>query len=514
MQYAKEFDIHSFDIMGGYEWQHFYKEGSNFYQGLARFDSNGDKTITDADSFYDAKSKTWKSESKLVSFFGRANYALASKYLLTATVRLDGSSRFAPQNRWGTFPSFAFAWKASEEEFIKNIDIISDLKLRLGYGVTGQQNINQGDYPYIPVYKHNITGAYYPFENANGVIEYYPSYRPNAYNANLKWEETTTYNAGLDFGFFKSRLTGGVDYYFRRTTDLLNVVDIPMGTNFSNRVITNIGTLENNGIELTLNARIIEKKDFRWEVGLNATHNANVITKLTGGTGVGYRVPTGGISTGVGANIQAHAVGHPANSFYVYKQVYDGSGKPIEGEFENLDGSVDANGKPTINSDDMYYFKSPNPDLIAGLNSKISYKDFDFAFSMRGSFGNYVYNDVAARSYNLSELGIHSTSGNGYFINKPASAFETNFTAATSSIVQFSDYYIQDASFIRVDNISVGYSFKDLWKTIKNGRIYVNVQNPFVFTKYKGLDPEVFDGIDKELYPRPIITMLGVSLKF
>ena len=223
---------------------------------------------------------------------------------------------------------------------------------------------------------------------------------------------------------------------------------------------------------------------------------------------------TSGISTGVGGNIQAHAVGQPAYSFYVYKQVYDDNGKPIEGQFENLDGSVDLSGNPTINSDDMYYYKSPTPDLSLGLNSKLVYKDFDFSFSLHGNFGNYVYNDVAARSFNVNETGIYSTSGNGYFINKPASAFVTNFTAATSSIVHFSDYYIQDASFVRVDNVSLGYSFKQLFNVIKSGRIYVNVQNPYVFTKYSGLDPELSDGIDRELYPRPVITMLGVSLKF
>jgi len=509
LQYAKEIDKHNFDVMMGYEWQHFYREGNNFYRSINNKDTNGNGVIDEdeLDDYNEPKSNAWKSENKLVSFFGRANYSFANRYLLTATFRLDGSSRFSPKNRWGQFPSFAFAWKVKEEEFMSEVDAISDLKVRLGYGITGQQEINQGDYPYIPVYEDNITGAYYPFETTDGQLVYYPTSRPNAYNERIKWEETTTYNGGLDFGFFNSRLTGNIDYYFRETNNLLNVVDIPMGTNFSNRVISNIGTLQNEGIELALTGRIISKKDMSWEVGFNATHNADLITKLTSGSGEGYYVATGGISSGVGGNIQAHAVGLPAYSFLVYKQVYDDNGKPIEGEFADLD----ENG--TINSNDMYYYKKPTPDLTMGLTSKFIYKNFDFSFAAHSSFGNYMYNDVAARNHNMSDTGIYSSSGEGYFINKPASAIETNFTQNKSN-VHFSDYYVQDASFVRIDNISLGYTFKNLFKTIKDGRIYVNVQNPVVFTKYTGLDPEIFGGIDKDLYPRPIVTMLGLSLKF
>jgi len=505
LQYAKELDLHNFDIMGGYEWQHFYREGQNEYMGLLRFDSNEDGVVNETDEYYDEKRNAWKTENYLVSFFGRANYSFASKYLLTATIRLDGSSRFSKENRWGIFPSFAFAWKINEEDFLADVDELSDLKLRLGYGITGQQDLGQGDYPYIPVYKENKVGAYYPFENEDGVLEYYEAHRPNVFNSKLKWEETTTYNAGIDFGFFKQRLTGSLDYYHRITNDLLNVVDIPLGTNFSNRVVSNIGSLTNNGIELALNGRIISKKDISWEIGLNLTHNKNEITKLTTGTGEGYYVATGGISTGTGTNAQAHAVGHPASSFYVYKQKYDNNGKPIEGEFEDLveDG--------VINSQDLYFYKSPAPDLLAGLSSKFIYKDFDFSFSMRSSIGNYMFNDVAARSHDMSNTGIWSTSGS--FSNKPKSALETNFTQNKTN-AHLSDYYVQDASFLRMDNITAGYSFKNLFGVISDARIYATVQNPFVITSYKGLDPEKFDGIDRDLYPRPMVSLIGVSLKF
>lgn len=517
-QYAKEVDLHSFDVMGGYEWQHFYREGNNSYQGLVRSDSNGDGSVTDADNFYNPTSKLWKTESKLVSFFGRANYSFANRYLFTATVRLDGSSRFAPENRWGTFPSFAFAWKLNEEEFMSEVDAVSDLKVRLGYGVTGQQNIGQGDYPYIPVYKENIVGAYYPFENADGVLEYYPTYRPNAYNANLKWEETTTINAGLDFGFFKSRLTGTLDYYFRESRNLLNVVDIPMGTNFSNRVITNIGNMEIEGVELSLNGKIISKKDISWEVGMTASKNQDIITKLIAGSGEGFYVGVGGISSGVGANIQAHSVGHPAYSFYVYQQIYDENGAPVEGKFENLytaDDKVNTDGTrtPVINSNDKYFYKSRTPDFIFGLNSKLVYKKFDIGFSLRGSIGNYMYNDAAARSHNMSNSGIYSSSGNGFLSNKPASALVTNFNKNAPDS-HMSDYYVQDASFARIDNITAGYSFDKVLDVFSGGRIYASVQNPLIITNYSGLDPEIFDGIDRDLYPRPVVTMIGLSLKF
>lgn len=505
LQYAKEADLHAFDVMGGYEWQHFYREGQSEYRGLVRTDTNKDKVIDENDKYYDERINSWKTENYLVSFFGRANYSFASKYLLTATVRFDGSSRFVKENRWGIFPSFAFAWKINEEDFLADINELSDLKLRIGYGITGQQDLGQGDYPYIPVYKENKTGAYYPFENEAGELEYFETNRPNVYNKRLKWEQTTTYNAGLDFGFFKSRITGTFDYYHRVTNDLLNVVDIPMGTNFSNRVVSNIGTMENNGFEFALNGRIISKKDISWEVGLNLTHNNSKILKLTTGTGEGYYVGVGGISSGVGTNIQAHAVGYPAYSFHVYKQKYDDNGKPLEGEFEDL------NKDQIINSDDLYYYKSPAPDLLAGLSSKFIYKNFDFSFSLRSSIGNYMYNDRASSSHNMSDTGIYSTSGS--FSNKPASALVTNFTGNKTN-AHMSDYYVQDASFLRVDNVTAGYSFTKLFDVISEARIYATVQNPFVYSKYSGLDPEKFDGIDNDLYPRPMISMIGVSLKF
>lgn len=485
MQYISDFsDIHTLDIMGGYEWQHFYREGKNDFVGL-----DGYLPIT----------REWKSENYLVSFFGRLNYNIANKYLFTATLRNDGSSRFAKEHRWSLFPSFAFAWKMVEEGFMKDQRLFSDLKLRLGYGITGQQNILQGDYPYIPVYSENIDGAYYPIGD-----EYLTTYRPDAYNKNLKWEETTTYNAGLDFGFLNNRITGAIDYYKRDTKDLINVIEIPAGTNFKNRVVSNIGSMTNTGVEFSINGDVIRNKDFSWNLGYNVTYNDNEITKLTAGERENYVVETGGISSGTGNNVQAHAVGFPASSFYVYEQVYDNSGKPIEGLF------VDRNGDGKINDDDRYFFHNPVADVLMGLSSRLTYKHIDFSFTLRASLGNYVYNDVAARGANIGIGGVWSTSG--FFANKPISALETNFVGLTN--YYFSDYYVQNASFLRMDNITLGYNFTHLIPGLTNARLFFTVQNPFILTKYKGLDPEVWGGIDRDIYPRPMTSIMGLSLTF
>ncbi len=522
MQYSKEIDKQKFDVMAGYEWQKFHHEGSNSYEGL---ETNVLDPVTGHIGGYSYKAKEWKSENYLVSFFGRLNYTYNNKYLATFTLRDDGSSRFSAANRWALFPAAAVAWKVSEEDFLKDNKTVSDLKFRLGYGVTGQQNINQGDYPYIPVYQNNIVGAYYPLGDNN---EYITTYRPNVYNSILKWEQTTTYNGGIDFGLLNSRISGSLDYYYRVTNDLLNKVDLPAGSNFSNQVISNIGSLNNQGLEFSISAKAISTKNLTWEIGYNVTYNKNEITKLISGTKANYIVATGGISSGTGNNIQAHSVGHAASSFYVYQQVYDSiTSKPIEGSFvnrsidydKNPDGTfkLDADGKKipsakqVINDDDRYFFHNPAADITMGFSSKIIYKNFDLGFTLRASLGNYMYNDVAARSAYVGSSGVWSSSG--FFSNKPSSALETNFTKNATNYY-LSDYFVQNASFIRCDNITFGYSFKNLFKAISSGRIYATVQNPFVITSYKGLDPEVYGGIDNSIYPRPMITMVGLSLNF
>jgi len=496
MQYAKELGNHNFDLMAGYEWQHFARNGSHDWQGLEKNILN---PLTNELEGYNRDRIKTKTESYLVSFFGRVNYSYANKYLLTATLRQDGTSRFSSDNRWGLFPAAALAWKINEESFLKDKGTFSDLKLRVGYGVTGQQNINQGDYPYIPVYTINQSGAYYPIGG-----EYLTTYRPDAYNSSLKWEETTTWNAGLDMGIMNNRITGSLDYYFRETKDLLNIVDVPAGTNFSNRVISNIGSLQNQGVEFAVNAKAISNKDCTWDINYNITYNNNKITKLTTGSSENYIVALGGIGSGTGNNVQAHSVGYPAKSYYVYEQVYDNAGKAIEGLF------VDRNGDGVINDDDRYFYHNPAADIMMGISSKIVYKNFDLGISLRASFGNYVYNDVDAARANVGTSGVWSTSK--FFSNRPVSALNTNFVGKTN--YYFSDYYVQNASFLRCDNITMGYSFKNLFKVISSGRIYATVQNPFVITNYEGLDPEISEGIDNNIYPRPMVSMIGISLNF
>lgn len=272
LQYSKDFtDKHRFDVMAGYEWQHFHDTSDQEYWGLYPLSNN---VVENRGQRYNNTSSGSATESYLVSFFGRVNYTLLDRYLFTATVRQDGSSRFHKNNRWGLFPSFALGWKLKEEAFLKDVDVLSDLKLRLGYGITGQQNINSGDYPYLAVYETNKDGAYYPILG-EGI-----TYRPNAYNPDLKWEKTTTYNVGLDFGFLNNRINGAVDYYYRKTTDLLNSVFVSAGTNFKNKVLSNVGSLENSGIEFSINSKPVVTTDWTWDLGFNITYNKNEITKL------------------------------------------------------------------------------------------------------------------------------------------------------------------------------------------------------------------------------------------
>jgi len=517
MQYAKEIDKHKFDAMGGYEWQHFYRKGGSTYQGLKKEVYN--KTVKDSVG-HSYERKILKTESFLVSFFGRLNYSYDGKYLATFTLRNDGTSRFSEKYRWGLFPAAAFAWKISEEGFMKENSNFSDLKLRLGYGITGQQNLGGAlipdpDYAYIPVYAANEEGALYPFGDT-----YYDTSRPNAYNSNLKWEETTTWNAGIDMGISNNRITASLDYYYRITNDLINVVSVPSGTNFRSKVISNVGSLTNRGVEFTINAKPISTKDFTWDVSYNVTYNKNLITKLTTGSVEGYIVETGGMFQG---SAQAHAVGHPANSFYVYKQKYDANGKPIEvgafidptnpslGKYKEVDAFVDANQDSIINVKDKYFYHNQNADVTMGLASKILYKNFDLGFTLRASIGNYVYNAVAASNLNVGETGIWNSLL--FFQNKPVNSFDANFQG-TSTLTFLSDYFVQNASFVRCDNITMGYSFKNLFNAISSGRVYATVQNPFVITGYKGLDPEIYGGIDSSIYPRAMITVVGVSLNF
>jgi len=494
-----------FDIMAGYSWQHFWRKNYSVNGNYSReFTIDSIRPGVYQKNFFGDPKRTYNidtvdnpTENYLVSFFGRFNYTFKDRYLLTFTLRDDGTSRFSPDTRWGLFPSAAFAWKIIDEPWMKKIEILSQLKLRAGYGITGQQNINQGDYPYLPRYTLSNQYARYQLGNL-----FYYTLRPEGYDYNIKWEETSTLNFGLDFGFANDRVYGSIDIYKRKTKDLINFIPVPAGTNLSNFILTNIGDLENQGVEFSITTRPISTVNTSWQIGFNATYNKNKITKLTATDDPDYLgVETGGISGGVGNYIQMHSVGHPANSFFVFEQVYGTDGKPIQGMY------VDRNGDGEITNADRYHYKKPAADFYFGINSNLKYKNWNFSFSGRANFGNYMYNNIASENSVYERL--YRPEG-PYLGNITTSVYETDFVNP-----QFlSDYYIQDASFFRMDNISLSYLFPSIVNGKASLRLKATVNNAFVITKYDGIDPEISNGIDNRLYPRPRTYVLGLSLQF
>ena len=479
LNYVKSIGMHRIDVMGGYSYQDFLRDNTDLDKNVAGTVFNN--------TYY-------KTQNTLVSFYGRANYSLNDKYLLTFTLRNDGSSRFSPENRWGVFPSAAAAWKISEE--FKDSEVISDLKLRLGWGVTGQQDVFS-DYPYLARYTNSEPNAQYQFGNT-----FLNTLRPEGYDANIKWEQTTTKNIGLDFGFKKVGITGSIDVYQKETKDLLSVIPVPAGSNLTNQILTNVGNLENKGVEVTLNFNPIHTANVNWDFGVNATFNQSNITNLTKVKDPTYQgILVGGISGGVGNTIQIHSLEYSPYTFYVYQQVYDTSGKPVEGLY------VDRNGDGKISSDDRYRFESPNSKYFFGASSNLQIKDFSFGFVLRANVGNYMYNNTNSNN----AVYRAATGGNNFLSNLVPNVNETNF----NNTQYFSDYYIQNASFLRVDNISFGYNLNRLLNAKKfNAQLSLNVQNAFIVTKYQGLDPEVGGGIDNNMYPRPRTVSLGLNVNF
>ena len=489
LNYVKEFESveSKIDVMAGYSWQHFYSK--DYSKELSNHETN--PVIK--------KENTYPTENYLVSFYGRLNYTFKDRYLLTLTLRDDASSRFSPSTRWGLFPSAAFAWQINKESFLRDSKTISDLKLRLSYGVTGQQDLGLNDYPYIALYNQSTIYSNYMFGST-----FYPLLKPTGYDENIKWEETTSYNIGLDFGFFKNRITASVDAYLKKTDDLLNEIDVAAGTNFANRIVTNVGNLENKGIELNINAVAIDNPGFVWEIGVNGTWNETVITKLTANNNPNYvGIPTGGVSSGTGGTIQMHSVGNAPNTFYTYKQVYDEEGNPIQ----NL--VVDLNKDGQITEADRYLTDySPAPKFYFGLSNMFTVNNFDLGFNLRANIGNYMFNDFAA-----GNSTTYNFTNQGFLTNMVDVVDRTGFIRSNSPQQIKSDYFIENASFLKMDNITLGYNFKNLFKTALKGRIAFSVQNVFVITKYSGLDPEGW-GIDNNIWPRPRIYTLGLNLTF
>jgi len=492
-QYMKEIGAHKFDIMAGAEQSHYHRTGYNQGQGTDPYTGEAHNPALRSE-------QEWRTHNSLVSYIGRLNYTLLDRYMLTATFRADGSSRFAKGNKWGYFPAVALAWKINNEPFLKNVQWLDELKLRASWGKTGQQN-GIDDFYYMPLYVRGNSYGQYPFGDT-----YYYTTRPNNYNKDLTWEKTATWGAGLDFMALNGRIGFNVDAYHRKTTDLLARVDIPAGTNFGDQQLRNIGSLENYGVEFALDVKPIVTKDFMWQLTYNIGWNHNKVTELNTGS-VDYVYVDNSISRGNNTKIQRNAVGHPINSFFVYQQVYDENGKPLEGTF------VDRNADGQINSDDGYYYKSPAADVIMGLTTKFVYKGWDLSAAFHASLGNYVYYDFLSRNANVGP-GLYANSA---WRNTTPEAVALGWTAAANSYSNenyMSDYFVRNASYLKCSNITLGYSFQKFCGLPLSGRIFGTVQNPFIITKYDGIDPEVASGIDNNPYPRPISYQMGLNLNF
>lgn len=483
LNYIKNIDPkNKIEVMGGVEYQNYLTTNYNFTGYL--YDGVVDTSSVPQFPFD-------KPQSRLLSYLGRVNYSYNNILFITASFRRDGSSRFAPTNRWGNFPSAAIAFSLSELSGLKNIQSINSLKLRVGYGVTGQQD-GIGLYDYISYYALGELTAQYQFGN-----NFYQIFRPGGYYANRKWEQTATTNIAVDYAFFNNRLSGSIEFYYKKTTDLLNRITQPAFTNFSNTIVANVGNMENKGVEFTMNIQPVRTKDLVWDVSFNATYNKNKITKLTINDDPNYVNQFGGIG-GLGG-VQANAIGHERGSFYVFKQIYDKEGKPIENLYE------DFNRDGLLNSSDLYIFKSSIPKWFYGFSTNVAYRKWTAALTMRANVGNYMFNNVATNGA-ISKF-LFST----YLANQSSDVLNTGFQGV-GDFYQ-SNYYVQNASFLKMDYLTIGYDVGKLKGDI-GMRLTAGVQNVFVITKYKGLDPEQSGGIDGNQYPRPRTFLLGVSLDF
>lgn len=482
LNYNKYFESikSSVDVTAGYDYQ-YWKTSTAGYNEL---NTLGEVQTTSA---------AGDQRHVLLSYYARLNYTFDYRYMLTATVRRDGTSRFHRNNRWGTFPSVALAWHISREEFLGDNPVVSNLKLRVSYGVTGQQD-GIGNYNYLPVYTYSQDGADVQFGD-----QWLHTYRPEAYVENLKWESTESWNAGLDFGFLKDRITGSVDFYTRQTKDLLATVPSPAGANFDKNILTNVGNVDSHGVEFNLNATPVSTPDFVWDVSFNMTWQKMKVRNLSLVEG------TATTNTQVGPSIDSYrfqilSEGYTPYMFYVYHQLYDeATGKPVEGAYADLDG----NG--SIDSGDLYRYHSPAPDFLLGLSTSLRYKSWSLGMSFRANLGNYVYNGMG-----MNTGAWDTVSYNSFQLNNMSSSFlDTGFRTRQ----HLSDHYVENASFLKMDNISLNYNFGRInkWMGIN---VSAMVQNVFCITRYTGVDPEVPGGMDISFYPRPRTFSLGVGLEF
>ena len=505
--YNEEWGIHKLDVMAGYSWQHVYNGGRSI-----QYINESDEVYLKPGQTVDTQYLYGAAESYLVSFYGRVNYSIASKYLFTASIRTDGSSKFSPATRWGVFPSGAFAWNLKEEGMLRDVKSVSQLKVRLSAGMTGQQD-GIDNYAHLARYGvTNSTDFKYWMGNDGGltVDGYNQLMSPQAYDPDIKWETTTTYNVGVDFGFLTDRITGTVDAYLRNTNDLLNTVNIPTGSNFGNSLFTNIGSLQNKGIEFALNLIPVQTQDWHLSIGVNGTFQDTKFTKLNSTDDKEYYIPeTGGVGKGTGTMLSRHQVDYAPYSFYVYEQVYDRKGNPVQNAFVDRSGP---DGKPdgVITEADRYCAGDPNPDFYYGLNLKLSYKNWDFGFNGHGSLGYKVFNNFASANstafvdVNQSQLANFATA-----------VRNTGFTAANSGEQWLSDMFVEDASFFRMDDINLGYTFKDIRNWDGSIRVAASCQNVFVLTGFSGIDPEVgLNGVSNSFWPRPRTYSIRLNINF
>jgi len=484
LNYSKYFEKikSNFDITAGYDYQ-FWKYTNAAYEELNDEDP---ATVQSSSAANDQR-------HVLLSYYGRINYSFDSKYLLSVSMRRDGSSRFAKNNRWGTFPSVALGWRINEEKFMKPLkDIVNNLKLRVSYGVTGQQD-GIANYSYLPLYTESMAGAHYMFGGTP-----IHTYRPSAYNSDLKWETTKAFNIGLDFGFLDGRISGAIDYYNRKTEDLLATVPVAAGTNFDKQMLSNVGNIDSHGLEISLNASPIQSKDWGWDVSLNATYQKNEITNLRlNDKAEAPNTPVGAIESHY---VQVLSEGYAPYSYYVYKQIYDEkTGKPIEGLYADL------NGDGSVDSKDLYHYHSPAPNWIFGFSTSIRWKKLTLSTSLRANVGNYLYNGMA-----MNTGAWETMSYNDYQLNRLNSSYmKTGFQKRQHE----SDLYVENASFLKMDNIQLSYNFGRVCKYFALN-VSAMVQNVFTITNYSGVDPENQSGIDMSVYPRPRIYSMTIGLDF
>ena len=495
--YNETWGKHKIDVLAGYSWQNNYwaNRSITYFNVTDKVELNPGETV-------DSRYLTYRNENYLVSFYGRVNYSLDSRYGFTFTARGDGSSKFAKPYRWGFFPSGAFAWNIAQEPFMKRFTSLSTLKLRLSAGLTGQQD-GIGDYVHLARYvMSNDPSLTYNMGESNFV----KTLTPQAYDPTIRWETTFTFNVGLDYAFFNERLSGSVDAYVRDTKDLLNSVQVPMGSNFGNKLMTNIGSIRNMGLEFSVNAVPVHTQDWSVQTGFNGTFQSTEFTKLNPTEDNSYYIEVGNISKGTGGYLCRQMTGYAPYTYYTYQQKYDSDGRPLQNEF------VDRDGDGVITEGDRYMTgKSAAPKFYYGMNVKVTYKDWDFGINGHGAAGTWVFNDFASAN-STSSVDLNS----GALPNQAKLVTKTGFTAPNSARQWYSDYFLENASFFRLDDINFGYTFRNVGRWETDIRLALGMQNVFILTGYSGMDPEVISetGIDNTIWPRPRTYSFRMNVNF